>query len=386
MLDTITSRVQHRFFYSILSNNLIYNTCWEDPRIDRQLLQLSDDSDIVMITSAGCNALDYLLDNPNSIHCIDRNPRQNALLEFKKQLFKTGSYHLLASYFMHGMFTEAERWYRECIRPDLGATAAEFWDEHLSYFEASHSKRSFYFKSTSGNVAWMVNKYLDRKGLTDTIDQLLDAESLGEQKYHFSEIEETVWTRFARWIVNRNATMAMLGVPVSQRKLIDEAFAGGLQQFIADAIKHVCTELPIHDNYFWRVYLTGSYTPSCCPEYLKEEHFDTLRERVDRITTNTTLITDFLRSTPGHYSHYVLLDHQDWLANHSPDALEEEWRLILKNSRPGTRILFRSAGVSIDFLPDFIHHHVRFMPGLTEPLHKRDRVGTYGSTHLAIVE
>jgi S-adenosylmethionine-diacylglycerol 3-amino-3-carboxypropyl transferase len=70
-------------FKNIHSNHLIYNTCWEDPRCDRALLELDADSRVVTITSAGCNALDYALDKPAEINCIDMNPRQNALLELK---------------------------------------------------------------------------------------------------------------------------------------------------------------------------------------------------------------------------------------------------------------------------------------------------------------
>ena len=51
-------------FKTIHQRYLIYNMCWEDPRIDRQLLGLDRDSQVVVLTSAGCNALDYLLDAP----------------------------------------------------------------------------------------------------------------------------------------------------------------------------------------------------------------------------------------------------------------------------------------------------------------------------------
>ncbi|MEX2568702.1 MAG: DUF3419 family protein [Cyclobacteriaceae bacterium] len=71
-------------FSQIHQNKLVYNTCWEDPRCDRMLMDLQPDSEIVMITSAGCNALDYTLDRPVRIHCVDMNYRQNALLELKK--------------------------------------------------------------------------------------------------------------------------------------------------------------------------------------------------------------------------------------------------------------------------------------------------------------
>ena len=54
--------------------------------------------------------------------------------------------------------------------------------------------------------------------------------------------------------------------------------------------------------------------------------------KVGGIHANATLPADFLRENPAPYSHYVLLDHQDWLAAHNPEALEEEWRLILENT------------------------------------------------------
>ena len=70
-------------FKGMHGNRLIYNACWEDPRLDRQMLRLNQKSRLLMITSAGCNALDYLLDNPEAIHTVDLNFRQNSVLALK---------------------------------------------------------------------------------------------------------------------------------------------------------------------------------------------------------------------------------------------------------------------------------------------------------------
>ncbi|MGO9568075.1 MAG: DUF3419 family protein [Desulfomonilaceae bacterium] len=75
--------VTERLFGLIHGNNLIYNTCWEDPRIDRVALNVTPQDRIMVITSAGCNVLDYVLENPERIYAVDMNPRQNFLLEFK---------------------------------------------------------------------------------------------------------------------------------------------------------------------------------------------------------------------------------------------------------------------------------------------------------------
>ena len=69
-------------------------------------------------------------------------------------------------------------------------------------------------------------------------------------------------------------TLSLLGVPWPQRDQITTQYPGGVGQFIRDALEAVVTELPFHDNYFWRVYFQGHYTPECCPEYLKQENFE----------------------------------------------------------------------------------------------------------------
>ena len=83
---TLKQRAYDAWFRHTHQSRLIYNTCWEDPRADRAMLRLDSASEIAMITSAGCNALDYLLDDPAAIHCVDMNPRQNALLDTSQQV------------------------------------------------------------------------------------------------------------------------------------------------------------------------------------------------------------------------------------------------------------------------------------------------------------
>ena len=80
---TLADRFDQKVFDAIYSRALVYNTCWEDPAVDRQALELRHDDTQLVITSAGCNVLDYALTGPRRIHAVDANPRQNALLELK---------------------------------------------------------------------------------------------------------------------------------------------------------------------------------------------------------------------------------------------------------------------------------------------------------------
>ena len=375
-------------FKNVHGSNLVYNICWEDPRCDREIMDIQSDSKIVMITSAGCNALDYLLDNPSEINCIDLNSRQNALLEFKKALFKHSSYEELYNYFGDGVHPAAQKVYEAELKAHLPAYAQEFWDKKISYFAGKGPKKSFYFRGSSGTLAWLFGRYMKaRKPLYKKIQNLLAAKTLEEQELWYNKIEGKLFNRAVRWTISRHFAMAMAGVPRAQRRLISEEYPGGVGRFIVDAVRHVFTKLDIQENYFWRVYMEGHYTKECCPSYLREENYPALKERADHIKTHTTSFSQFLKDSPGEYTHYVLLDHQDWLAAHDVPALEEEWRLILKNSKPGTKILMRSAALRIDFFPTFVKEQVEWIPQeeLVE-IHKKDRVGTYGSVYVGVVK
>lgn len=373
-------------FHHVHGGQLIYNACWEDPRVDRELLKLDGDSRVVMITSAGCNALDYLLDGPAEIHTVDMNYRQNALMELKLAVIRRNDFRLLFELFGIGSHTNFRTVYRK-LRGDLPAFARRFWDERISYFDPSGLRRSFYYQGTAGTAAWLLGGVLFRRNfnIRSLALCLLDADSVSQQREIYEFLEPRIWGKFSNWMIQQWLVMTLLGVPRPQMQLIERNYPGGIAQYVKDKLRHVMAELPANENYFWRVYVTGSYTMRCCPNYLRKENLANLGALQGRVHSYTSSLANFLRENPGRYTHFVLLDHQDWLAWHDPEALCEEWELILANSKPGTKILMRSAGLDLSFVPERAHSRLRFYPELTHPLHATDRVGTYGSTHFAEV-
>ncbi|MCB0634346.1 MAG: BtaA family protein [Saprospiraceae bacterium] len=379
-------RLQDWVFRQIHNRHLVYNTCWEDPRCDREMLQLQPDSNVVMITSAGCNALDYLLDHPARINCIDVNPRQNALLALKIAALKHLPHNDLFLVFGKGWHPEWKELYQRILRSELPDYARQYWDDHLSYFNGQGLRKSFYFYGSSGSVAWWARQYLKaRPKLHARIERLFNAQDLEEQNKLYHKIEKKLLNRLIQWVVNQHLTLYAVGVPRSQRELFFDQHEEGVLGYIRRSMRQVFTELPLKDNYFWQLYFHGCYFLDCCPSYLKAANQPILASKSDRIHQYTTTISQYLRTHPDNYSHYVLLDHQDWLAANNRPALEEEWELILANSRPGTRILMRSAADVIDFLPDFVRERVAFDQAMAESFHAQDRVGTYGSAYIGTV-
>lgn len=391
---SMTDWVSGRVFNLVHRHNLVYNTCWEDPRLDRVALELGPNDTVVVITSAGCNALDYVLAGPRQVHAVDMNPRQNALLELKLSGIKNLDFDTFFQMFGQGRLSGARRAYSEKLRGSLSPWSRKYWDKKIKFFDGK--RRTFYYRGTSGTFARIVNMYVDRvTKLRPSIEAVLDADTLQEQREIYrNDIHDQMWTRTLRFFMNRDTTLSMVGVPRAQRSQVESQYEGGIVKFIQDCMDAVFSELPLADNYFWRVYITGSYTRDCCPEYLKEENFERLKGGLaDRISVHTDTVHGFLSGHHEPVSRFVLLDHMDWLSDKYFPALEAEWQAIVDRAAPDARVIWRSGGLATDFIDkvrviadgkersvsDLLTYH----SDLASELHKKCRVHTYGSFYIA---
>ena len=379
-------KIKNRVFQKIHTGNLVYNTCWEDPRCDRALLEINKDSRVAMLTSAGCNALDYLLDDPASIDCVDMNPRQNALLDLKSALFQKSNHETLFQFFGQGHCNQAREIFEENLSAQLDNYARQYWAQNLHFFDGKGIRKSFYWHGSAGAAAFVVKKMLDISPKTkQLIQRLFECDHLTTQRDLYYRLEPRLMNFFTRWLFNRHLFQSMLGVPQNQQNLAKKTYQDGMAGYVKQCFRKVFTEVNVADNYFWKVYLFGSYSEDCCPNYLRKEHFDTLQNRVNRVKTHTATLSGFLQNNPGQYTHFILLDHQDWMAAHHRPALSEEWQLILQNSAPNAKILLRSAAAEVNFIPDFVYQKVKFDAPLAAGTERYDRVGTYASVLLGEV-
>ncbi|MGL6195683.1 MAG: DUF3419 family protein [Thermoguttaceae bacterium] len=389
--------VSGRVFRMVHGNNLVYNTCWEDPRLDKVALELTPEDNLLVITSAGCNALSYALTGLNHVYAVDMNPRQNALLELKIAGIKNLDYPTFFKMFGNAHLSGAKELYKEKLRSSLSEWAQGYWDKKITkYFDGK--RKSFYFCGTAGAFARIIKLYIDRVGhFRKDVNAILDAKTIEEQKdIWFGTIRKKLWSRIIKFLMNRDTTLSMLGVPRAQRLQIEKQYDGGIVKFVQDCLDSVFGELPISDNYFWRVYATGKYTNTCCPEYLEEANFNALKGGlVDRVSVHTDTVEGFLRTTDTDVkiSRFVLLDHMDWLSDQLYDALVSEWDAIFDRAAPKTRILWRSGGLRTEYIDTVpvtkngasknLSDYLSYNKELAAELHKKDRVHTYGSFYIA---
>ena len=387
--------VRSKGFNLIHGHHLVYNTCWEDPRLDHRALDLGPEDNMLVITSAGCNVLDYALGRPNHIYAVDINPRQNALLELKIAAIRSLSYDSFFELFGRGRLDDFARIYTRTLRPCLSPAARSYWDRHTHYFAGRNKHGSFYYRGSSGWVARLMNLYIDRIArLRTEVNTLLEAPTLEDQQAIYSAAQDAFWSRPLCWALERDSLLSLIGVPHEQRLQIERHCPGGVLGFIRQCLEYVFTHLPLANNYFWRVYLKGEYTPTCCPAYLERENFQSLRDDgVDRISVHTTSIERFLATCEVPISRFVLLDHMDWLSSFRLSALQQEWQAIVDRAAPETRLIWRSGGLRVDYV-DPLEIEVRgtqsrvgdlltYHHDLSNELHAQDRVGTYGSFYIA---
>ena len=390
VLDWFSGRV----FKFVHGNNLVYNTCWEDPRLDRVALELKPTDNVLVITSAGCNALDYAITGPNHVYAVDMNPRQNALLDLKIAGINQLEFEDFFRLFGYGYHPDAKRLYEKCLRAKLPERSQIYWDKWIKFFD--NKNRPFYFRGTSGAFARMIKIYTDRViRVRQYIDAALEAKTLAEQQEIYEKhLRERFWSRSMKYAINRDTTLSMVGVPKAQRRQVENQYEGGVVKFVQDAVETVFCKLPLADNYYWRVYMKGEYSRTCCPEYLKAENFQALKGGlIDRVSTHTDSVQGFLDKHDGQISRFVLLDHMDWLSDKFFPLLELEWEAIAKRAAPGTRILWRSGGLRTDFIdrvsiapdghPRPLSELLTYHPQLAAELHEKDRVHTYGSFYIA---
>lgn len=352
--------------------------CWEDVSVDRELLEINDQSKIMMISSAGCNALSYLLDNPKIIHSVDINPKQTALLGLKLSLLKHCDYQHFADFFWDGRSENYQSIYKS-VWDLLSQSARDFWDSHIHYF--SPNRGGLYFEGGSGMFARFLNSIIERKSLRDIIIQMSYSDEVIERDELLKIIESELWSGYESNMWHRNAVLSLAGIPTVQRNAV-----GDINHFMRKVLRQIFVDQQASGNPYWGRYLKLPSLKEPTLDYLQEENFEKLRSRSQNIEFTTASFSNHLSNTQEKFTHFVLLDHMDWMIGHSTKELYKEWELIFDRAEPGARVLFRTAFDDLTFLPEFVLERCNIEQVNPNWLKINDRVGTYTGTYLGVIE
>ncbi len=374
--------------FTFAFQHLVYPQIWEDPVVDMAALEIGPSDHVVTIASGGCNVLSYLTANPAAITAVDLNGAHVALTLLKLCGLRHLPDHASFFEFFGRSDTAANvEAYHRYIRPRLDAESRTYWDgRKLSGRPRIAAFAENFYRQ--GLLGWFIgaSHFVARLYGRDPA-AILAARSLAEQQDLFAQhLAPMLDKPIIRWLIRQPATLYGLGIPPSQYRALASDQADGIASVLKQRLERLACGFEIKSNYFaWQAF--GRRYPTvegaALPPYLQEEHFETLRHRVDRVRVRHGSMTQYLaESPPRSVDCFVLLDAQDWMNDADLTAL---WTEILRTARPGARIVFRTAAderLLPGRIPDPILEAFAYDPESCRDFCRADRSSIYGGFHL----
>lgn len=356
---------------------IVFNMSWEDPEMDRQAFRLTPDDTVISISSAGCNPLNFLCQNPRRLISVDGNPAQNAILELKLATIATCDYETFFDIFAARRPSIVSKVYRTRLRGELSVRSQEFWDRHLWM-----AHRGLYDFGKMGLAARLIRFVLPRIGISARrMEEFFELRSVAEQQaYYERHVAPRLWGPVVHRLCKSRWFMYLCGVHPRQFDLVHGRH--DMYAYVRERLEYALTRVPIYDNYFLSVTATGRFRGQRVPPYLLPENFATLRANLDRVLVVNGWLGPFLDTQPaGSITKFNLLDIFDWM---TPEVFEGTLRSVLRAAAPGATLIYRSGSYRLD-PPPSIARHVQRHDELAQRLFATDRSATYGSFYVLSV-
>jgi S-adenosylmethionine-diacylglycerol 3-amino-3-carboxypropyl transferase len=372
--------------FALAFKGLVYAQIWEDPVVDMEGLDIQPDSRVMCIASGSCNALSYLTANPAAVTAVDLNRAHVALGRLKIAAIRhLPNYERFHRFFAHADHKENSEVYKTMIAPHLDAESRAYWEKRdirgrkrITYFT-----KGIYRQGLLGNFIGLAHVFA--KLYKIDLAKLLEAQTLEEQRAVFErELAPVFEKKFIRWLTDQPASLFGLGIPPAQFEHLagDERMAEVLRR----RLEKLACDFEVKDNYFaWQAFGRG-YNRSesaALPPYLQRANWEAMKERIDRLEVTRANMVQWIEAREeASMDRFVLLDAQDWMNNQQLDGL---WSRITRASRPGARVLFRTAAEP-SLLPgrldDAILGRWRYLDEVSADLTRRDRSSIYGGVHV----
>lgn len=358
----------------LVFRGIVFNMSWEDPEMDRRALAIGPEHSVISITSAGCNPLNFLCQEPRRLISIDSNPAQTALMELKLAAIERLDHETFFDIFAARRPGRIREVYRTRLRPRLSPRSADYWDRKLWIVA-----RDLYGIGRNGVFFRILRAYLKLLGLdVRKHDAFFDCRTLEEQNRWYQEhIAPRLWRKTSKLFVYSKPLMYLAGVHPNQFKLVDGRH--DIYDYVRERIEYALTRVPVYDNYFLSVAVTGKFRGERVPPYLLEQNFERLRRNLDRVTVVNGWLGPFLDTqAPGSIDRFNLLDIFDWM---SPEAFESTLRSVLRAAAPDATMIYRSGSYQLE-PPASIRRYLEPRSDLARELFARDRSMTYGSFYI----
>lgn len=313
--------------------DLLFGMSWEDPASDRSALQVQPGDRLFAITSGGCNALSFLLENPAKIFAVDINLCQSHLLELKCAAVRCLDYQALHAFL--GLAPSNDRLEMfESLAGNLRKPVLEYWRRNRKMI-----KDGVVYQGRYERFLRQFHRLLRLVQGNHRIEGFFSCQTLEEQRQYFDRRWNTPQWRILFQLAFNKRVLAKRGLSVDYFRF-DDGSASFAESFL-QRTRHALCDIPIASNYFVAQYLRGRYlSPEAVPDYLRHENLPVIREKLDRLEIVTADAQGWLGRQPEKFINAFSLSNICELM--SSEETARTFEEVLRTARPGARICFRN--------------------------------------------
>ncbi len=349
-----------------------YAQVWEDADILVEALDIQPTDTVVSISSAGDNALALLGAGAERVVALDLNPSQLACLELRVAAYRELSHAelLVLMGSRPGAVAERAALYARC-RGRLSSAVRAFWDgqpESVTGGTGAAGKFENYFRLFRTRVLPLVH------GRT-TVEALLRGGSLSERERFYEECWNNWRWRLLFKVFFSRFMMGRLGRDPAFFKYVK----GSVADRILERTRHALVALNPAENPYLHWILTGIHGEAL-PWALREENFEKIRSRLDRLEWHELTLEAFLeRETAAGASKRVLKfnlsDIFEYMSEENTAAILAS---LAQASAPGGRLAYWNM-LAPRRRPESLAERLRSREDLARPLFAQDKAFFYSA-------
>jgi S-adenosylmethionine-diacylglycerol 3-amino-3-carboxypropyl transferase len=279
----------HSEFYNVALDRIRYSLVWEDSTTLYTGLGIRPGDTVLVITSAGCNALNALLGNPRQVVAIDLNPVQNKLLALKRHVILHHEHEVLRGLMgLDGPVAVRSAWQQ--LERTLPVALQKYW----SAFFDCHPDGLL----TAGRLeAYVTGFYATLAPSTQRKLRSLAgfADVDAQRRYFRTELDGSAFReQFVAYFDEQNLSKGR------DPRLFAYARESGGEAFYNRLVQQVSTTL-VGQNFFFRFLFFGplGIPERILPPCYQRKHYRSLRAQLPKLTLVEGEAVDYLLSPEG---------------------------------------------------------------------------------------
>src|SRR5579862_2303777 len=285
--------------FTLMFQGFVYNQIWEDPVVDVAALALGPQHRLITIASGGCNVLNYLAANPAQIIAVDLNPNHIALTKLKLAALQyLPNYESFFHFFGRANDKANKAAYDKYLRKQLDEETREYWEESrpLRGKRINMFGKNLYRYGLLGRFIGILHAVAKLHG--KKLEPILQAKTPEEQRRLFErDIAPLFEFKSIKLLSKSPVSLYALGIPPAQ---YDELVAtGDPVAVLRERVERLACDFPINENYFaWQAFGRGYDVENKegVPDYLREDVYNKIRTRTDKVEVHHASMTDFLQA------------------------------------------------------------------------------------------